>query len=317
MITYILYFSIFVAAFLLFEFAASTYSARRQRKRAQNRRMALFQENLTQSQVSAALKLERGIDSDWGARMDALGLKTLYIQSGMTTKFTNLLLICLAVGAGLALLSGYFGAPLWLQAALVLPISLGLAWFVLSRMRSRRIDKFTRQLPDALDVIVRSLYAGHPFGAAVNLVGREMPDPAGSEFGLLADELSYGIPADIAMDSMMDRVGAGDLRYFTITLNIHRQSGGNLGEILHNLSDVIRQRYLMKAKIRSLSAEGRFSAKLLSVFPLIIYLVIKLLAPRYFDPIWEGGFEVYFFGFCIVMTLIGNYVINKMVNFDF
>jgi len=259
--------------------------------------------------------VERGVEASFSGYL--AWLQTLYVQSGMTMKLTNLMLICLAVGAVLALLSGYFGAPFWLQAALVVPIGLTLAWFTLSRMRNKRIDKFTRQLPDALDVVVRSLHAGHPFGAAVNLVGREMPDPIGSEFGILSDELSYGIPADVAMDDLVDRVGAPDLKYFTITLNIHRQSGGNLAEILHNLSDVIRQRYLMKAKIKSLSAEGRFSAKLLSVFPLVIYLVIKLLAPNYFDSIWENELELYFFSFCIIMTLIGNYVINKMVNFDF
>lgn len=317
MLTYILYFSIFVAAFLLFEIVASSYTDRRARKRARNRRMALFQENLSPSEISTTLRTERGLDARWEESVRGIGLRRLYTQSGVTMRPSNLFLVCLAVAGVLALATGRFGAVLWMQALMVIPLGLLLNYLYLRRARAKRIDTFTRQLPDALDVIVRSLRAGHPFNSAVALVGREMADPAGTEFGILSDEISYGIDIDTAMTNLIDRVGADDLQFLAITMNIHRTSGGNLAEILSNLSKVIRDRYLMKAKIKALSAEGRWSAKLLSLFPIIIFLIIRGMVPTYFDSIYKEGIEVYFWGFCIVMMLIGNYVIRRMVNFDF
>lgn len=317
MITYILYFSIFVAAFLLFEIVASTYTDRRARKRARNRRMALFQENLSPSEISATLRTERGLDARWEETARGARLRQLYTQSGITMKPSNLFLICLAIAGVVALGAGRFGAVLWMQALMVIPLALLFNYLYLLRARAKRIDTFTRQLPDALDVIVRSLQAGHPFNAAVALVGREMADPAGSEFGILSDEIAYGIDIDSAMNNLIDRVGADDLQFLAITMNIHRTSGGNLAEILSNLSKVIRQRYIMKAKIRAVSAEGRWSARILSLFPIMIFLIIRMMVPTYFDSIYEEGIEVYFWGFCIVMMLIGNYIIRRMVNFDF
>lgn len=315
MLTYLLYFSTFITGVLLFELVASALLRRRARNKSLNRRMALA-EGGSPHQAADALRLERGLHPLGAITLGNRWIQRLYTQSGLTTRPSNLALMAVGAGAVAALAAGYLGAGPAPQLGTFLAVALLLPLAVMWRARQQRVLAFTRQLPDALDVAVRSLQAGHPFPAAVGLVTREMPDPIGSEFGLLADEMSYGIPAEVGLANMLERVGAEDLQLVIVSLSINRSSGGNLAEVLENLSHVIRERFLMRAKIRSLSAEGRFSGKIMTVFPLLLYLVIVALAPNYYDPIWEAGIEWYFFGFCVVMTLIGNIVIRRMVNLD-
>ena len=119
-------------------------------------------------------------------------------------------------------------------------------------------------MPDALDVIVRGLRAGHPFRVALGLVAREMPDPVGSEFGIVADEIMFGLGQSAAIDNLFPRVGQEDLSFFSTAVNIQNQTGGNLAEILSRLSTMLRSRSKLRLKIRALSSEGRLSAIFLS-----------------------------------------------------
>lgn len=317
MLTYFFYFATFVTGVLLFELVASTLLRRRERSKALNRRMALV-EDTGFHDATGQLRLERGLHPLGAISMGNQGLQRLYTQSGLTIRLSNLALIAVGAGAVASMATNlFFGFALGLQILVFAGVAVALPFMIMLRARRQRILTFTRQLPDALDVVVRSLQAGHPFPAAVGLVAREMPDPIGSEFGILSDEMGYGITAESALANMLERVGAEDLQLVIVSLSINRTSGGNLAEVIENLSHVIRERFLMKAKIRSLSAEGRFSAKIMTVFPLLLYMLIVFMAPNYFDEIWEAGIEYYFFGFCVVMTLIGNIIIRRMVNLDF
>ena len=143
-------------------------------------------------------------------------------------------------------------------------------------LRGRRQKKFGAQFPDALDIIVRSLRAGHPVPIAITMVAREMPDPIGSEFGIVADEITYGADLETAMRNLYFRIGQDDLPLFVTAVAIQGSTGGNLGEILENLSGVIRQRFKMRRKIRALAAEGRASAMILSALPIVMFLVIQV-----------------------------------------
>lgn len=317
MLTYLLYFSTFVTGVLLFELVSSFFLARRARVKAVNRRMLLLEDNISAGEVAEALRLERGLGGGGQVGVHLNSIRHLYTQSGLTMRLANLIALSLAVAFALALIAWFWQAPFIVSLAVFAGLAVILPLTVMRVARRRRIEQFTRQLPDALDVVVRSLQAGHPFSAAVGLVARELPDPMGSEFGLLSDELGYGSDIETAALNLAERVGAPDLQFVTIALSIHKSAGGNLAEILANLSNVIRQRYIFKAKVKALSAEGRFSAKIMSVFPLFLYLIIKLLAPHYFDSIWDTGIEVPFFTFCVVSTVIGNIILRKMVNFDF
>src|SRR5262249_50781097 len=158
-------------------------------------------------------------------------LKKLIVQSGV--RFTpKVLFFWFAVPSVLFyfLIRSTLGLNL-IAVALAVPMAAGLFYLFLLRARRRRIAKFSEQLPDALDVIVRGLRAGHPFRVALSLVAREMPDPVGTEFGIVADEIMFGLEQSTAVDNLAPRVGHGDLAFFSTSVNIQQQTGGNLGEI--------------------------------------------------------------------------------------
>ena len=134
-------------------------------------------------------------------------------------------------------------------------------------------------------MIVRGVRVGLPFTSAVALVAREMPDPVGTEFGMLADEIGFGLDIRSALDNLYRRVGQADLLFLTVSVSIQVQTGGNLGEILSRLSRMMRNRANMRLKIRALSAEGRASAVTLSAFPFVLLFIINLISPTYYGAI--------------------------------
>ncbi|MBW6417798.1 type II secretion system F family protein [Celeribacter sp. PS-C1] len=199
--------------------------------------------------------------------------------------------------------------------SLVFAVALGV--LILWVKRASRIRLFTRQLPEAIDVIVRSLNAGHPLNAAIALVSREMPDPIGSEFGILHDQMTYGADLELGMMALYDRVGAPEIQLLTVTVSVQRGTGGNLSEILENLSSMIRARLMIKRKILAISAEGRITAWIMLGFPFGLYYMIRALVPEYFDPVWESGYGTLVVTGCLIMIFFGMIIIRRLVNFDF
>ncbi|MEC7668488.1 MAG: type II secretion system F family protein, partial [Pseudomonadota bacterium] len=169
----------------------------------------------------------------------------------------------------------------------------------------------------ALDIIVRSLSAGHPLGTSIALVSREMPDPIGSEFGILSDQLTFGSELEQAMLNMYDRVGAPELNMVTVSVSVQRGTGGNLAEILENLAQMIRDRLMIKAKIKAISAEGRITAWIMLLFPFGLFYMLKAMVPTYFDLVWESGYGGLVVGVCLTLLFFGMIVIRKLVNFDY
>ena len=285
--------------------------------KALHRRLAILHAEAAPKELQESLFARAAASTARGANSSGrTGLARLHMQIGLSISLSNLALRCFLVCTGLALASGLFGVPLWLALLALPPLTIVAFFFVLRWARNRRIERFSEQLPDAIDVIVRSLKAGHPFTAALGLVASETPEPAGSCFSVLARELGYGLPLERALANMEERIPAPDLRYFSIVLTVHATSGGNLAETLGTLTNVIRERFKMRAKVRALSAEGRFSARLLSVFPLILYGIIVSMAPDYFDALVNTGYVWHFITVCLVLTVIGNLVIQRMVSFD-
>jgi len=198
-------------------------------------------------------------------------------------------------------------------AALVLALALPFA--VLLFMRKRRHGKFAAQFPDAMDIIVRSLRAGHPVPVAVGLVAQEMPDPIGTEFGIAADEITYGADVETAMRNLYFRVGQEDLPLFVTAVSIQGSTGGNLSEILENLSRVIRERFKMRRKIRALAAEGKFSALFLSGLPVAIFFLLNIVAPDFYAVIWNQSLTKMGLGLAATWMVLGNIVMYRMCNF--
>src|SRR5450631_1393361 len=252
-----------------------------------NRRLKVMDDKPDRESVLVQLRRERGLTSGGDYRLPLINLNQLLLQSGLSIGFGRLILV-ITIGMVLAFagtmtfdgkLSHALGAALFCTT--VLP------YVVLRIKRGRRQKKFGAQFPDAIDIIVRSLRAGHPVPIAVTMVAREMADPIGSEFGIVVDEITYGADLETAMRSLYFRVGTDDLPLFVTAVAIQSSTGGNLGEILQNLSAVIRLRFKMRRKIRALAAEGRAAALILSSLPIGMFAVINFLVPNFYASVWD------------------------------
>jgi tight adherence protein B len=280
-----------------------------------NRRLMLSKDRTDREGVLIELRRERGLTSGGNYRIGLIALNRLILQSGVTLGFGRLIFIDLgltviAFAATLILRQNFLEAVLAaLLSGTVLP------YFLLRLLRGRRQKKFAAQFPDALDIIVRSLRAGHPVPISITMVGREMPDPIGSEFGIVADEITYGADMETAMRNLYGRIGSDDLPLFVTAVAIQGSTGGNLGEILTNLSGVIRQRFKMRRKIRALAAEGRASAMILSALPIGMFLVIQFIAPDFYGSVWQDSLTKILLFSAAGWMSVGNLIMFKMVNF--
>lgn len=288
----------------------------RSENKAINRRLALTQQLSNPTEVLQALRRERGV-----AFLDRVALfhkwNELVVQSGVRMTHGKLV-FTLIVPAILAYFLIQFLVG-WHLLALTLapPIAAATLYLYLSISRSRRIAAFSEQLPDALDVIVRGLRAGHPFRVALGLVAREMPDPVGTEFGIVADEIMFGLEQSKAVQHLCTRVGQEDLAFFATAVTVQLQTGGNLAEILGRLSRLLRSRSKLRLKIRAISAEGRASAVALSVAPFILFGIITLVSRDYFWGVKDHPFIVPALILGLLMLAVGNIVMYRMVNFKY
>jgi tight adherence protein B len=294
--------------YLLF-FSGATYRHRI------NRRLQLLNDQPDREGVLVKLRRERGLTSGGNFRLPLESLNRLIMQSGVTMGLTRLLIVVVigaATATGAMMISVgdvFYSAVAGLFCLTVMPL------LVLKMLRGRRQKKFGAQFPDAIDIIVRSLRAGHPVPVAVTMVGRELPDPVGSEFGIVADEITYGADLEGAMRNLYFRVGQDDLPLFVTAVAIQGSTGGNLGEILENLSSVIRQRFKMRRKIRALAAEGRASALILSSLPIGIFAMIQIVAPDFYRAVWHFEITKIALATAVTYMAIGNFIMYRMVNF--
>ena len=306
---------VFVAAILAVEAIYWIVLRSRQASSAINRRLALTRQLTGPREVLNALRSERGLSdldtpllsrvNDWLA------------QTGLRLNRRSLLVSAAGLTAALFLVFGVaagFG-PVALALAIVTAAALIALFFKI--VRSRRIARFAELLPDAIDVIVRGLKVGYPLPAAIELVAREMPDPIGSEFGMTADEISFGQDLRTAVENLHRRVGQDDLPFLLMAINVQSQTGGNLGEILGGLSRLLRNRSKLALKIRALSADGRMSAIVLSCIPFVLFGGIMLISPAYFAEIRHHPAVVPALIYGVISLILGNIVMYRMVNFKY
>lgn len=289
----------------------------RSRKEVNDRLSRLNDGGGDQSRTYQQLLKDRGATHGWGETGIVAWMSRTYRQSGLRLSMQRRILYAIGFALGGVVLSGFLLGNIALQIALGPFIGLGIMVLTVTRIRTRRIKKFVDQLPLALEIITRSLNAGHPLTTAIALVGRELPDPIGSEFGLLSDQLTFGSELDGAMLNMLDRVGADELALLAVTVSVQRGTGGNLAEILENLSTMIRDRGVIRAKIRAISAEGRITSVIMAVFPFGLYALITSLVPTYFDPVWESGYGTPIVIVIMVIMAAGMFILNRLVRFDF
>jgi tight adherence protein B len=288
------------------------FNARQYRSNV-NRRLEIQRTANNREDALLQLKRERGVEAGGEDGIKAR-LVLLITRSGLTIGVEKVALAWGATALVLPLAVYIAGRTSPLELAGAFCVGLAIPMFVLNMLKAKRIRKFSEQFPDAIDVIVRSLRAGHPLPIAVSLVAREMPDPVGSEFGMVADEITFGLDMETAMRNMYLRVGQEDLPLFVTSISIQAATGGNLAAILESLSKVIRDRFRMRRKIKALSSEAKFSAYVLVALPFFIFFSVSLTSPDYFDAARGRPETTMVAAASLGWLMIGVAVMRKLVN---
>lgn len=296
------------AAYLMF-FSTASY------KTTVNRRMRLMQNEPNRENILVQLRRERSLTSGGSYSLQLQSFNRLVMQSGLTIGIGKLALLVAVFAAAVFACLLWYGFSLVTAGLLSLFSGTVLPILVLRMKRARRHKKFGAQFPDSIDIIVRSLRAGHPVPIAIQMVGREMADPIGSEFGMVSDEITYGADLETALRNLYFRVGQEDLPLFVTAVAIQGSTGGNLSEILGNLSAVIRQRFKMRRKIKALAAEGKFSAIILSALPIAMFTVLQVMSPSFYGGIWHIEMTKIVLACSGAWMLMGNFIMYRLVNF--
>jgi tight adherence protein B len=312
---YLIYLLVGVSAAMFAEGTYLLFHGNASYRKNINRRLRVMDRKPDRENVLVQLRRERGLTGDGDYRLPLINLNQLLLQSGLSIGFGRLILF---IGMGMiAAFSGTLSLDGKLSHALGAALFCGtiLPVMVLRFLRKRRQNRFGAMFPDAIDIIVRSLRAGHPVPVAIAMVSRELRDPIGSEFGIVTDEITYGADLETAMRNLYFRVGTDDLPLFVTAVAIQSSTGGNLGEILENLSAVIRQRFKMRRKIKALSAEGRASALILSSLPFGMFAIINFLVPTFYASVWDQDLTKIGLLLAAGWMSIGNFIMYRMVNF--
>ena len=200
------------------------------------------------------------------------------------------------------------------RIGLSVAMGVGSVYIWVNNKAKKRLALLEEQLPDAVELMVRSLRVGHPFASALAIVAREIPDPLGTEMGVIADENTYGRDVGEALKDMAERLELQDLRFLAVAVTIQQTSGGNLAEILHGLSKVIRSRFKLFRQVKAITAEAKWSGSFLSGFPLLALIAINLAKPDYYDEVMETP---YFVPACLIVgafLIVNIFVMKWLVN---
>lgn len=239
-------------------------------------------------------------------------LDRLLQQSGLALNVAGFLgFTLLGILVGL-ILATFFGLPLFAVIGAGVVAGVAPLLYVLNAKRKRLIT-FEQQLPDALDLMGRAMRAGHAFSGALKMVGDEMPEPVAGEFRITFDEINFGISLQDALQNIATRVPSADLRFFVIAVLIQRETGGNLSELLDNISALIRERLKLMGTIRVLSAEGRFSAWVLGILPFAVGAFIYLVSPKFMSMLWTDPVGLKMVWIMLLAMVVGIFWMRRIV----
>ncbi|MCP3729529.1 type II secretion system F family protein [Sphingomonas sp. MG17] len=298
----------------------------RGKRRAVNKRLEMIEHGADQATIAAKLRRDSltgpidlpGMFSGPGKRLEKM-LRTsgvpfspMQLAAWMMMAAFGIFMVVTAgaVVGGIGITAG----TLVMIAAFAGVVGIALPLFFFARQADKRHKKLLEQFPVALDIFVRGLRAGHPVAAALDLLTREMADPIGSEFGLATDEVTYGAELRDALHNMAERCDLDDMRMFVVSLAVQNETGGNLAEILDNLSRVIRERASMAMMVRALSSEGRMTAAILTALPLLAFSGLFLLNPAFYLDVADDPAFLYGFTGLIFLYIVGFVTIRRMID---
>lgn len=306
---------VFVAVLLTVNGIGLALASYRSHRRGVQRRISHLEAQAPSRDELASIRRERSLTPEGDYVLPAIPLNKLILQSGLTVGPYRVLAGMVCVFAAAYLIVFTLQKDHILAFAAAFAVGAGAPMLVLMMLRDRRRRRFEEQLPDAIDILVRSLRAGHSIPVAINTVARQMADPIGGEFAIAAGELTYGLDLETALVNLRIRVGQADLGLVVLAVAIQSKMGGNLAEILSNLAQVIRARFRLRRKARALSAEGRFSAIALTILPPALFGVLWIIAPTYYGQVWGQPVVTHSLLACVAWLAIGNVVMHRMVRF--
>lgn len=280
-----------------------------------NRRLEMLEKGNGREEVLA--KLRKEMDQHMGSR--GLPLYTLLAAKAQKANiaFTPQQLLILMAALSLfsfAALSAGTEAGSAVRLVMSAAMGVGGVYMWVNYKAKKRISMIEEQLPDAVELMVRSLRVGHPFSSAISIVSKEIKDPLATEFGVIADEATYGRDMGEALKHMAERLDIQDLRFLAVSVAIQQQAGGNLAEILDGLAKVIRARFRLFRRVRAITAEAQWSGKFLSGFPLAALAFIQISKPDFYDEVLD---HPYFIPACFVvaiMLVLNIFVMRALVN---
>lgn len=244
-------------------------------------------------------------------------LKAKLIQADWDTSPQTFSLISVGLGAGVGFLVFIMIRDIRFAAGAAFIVGFGLPRWFLNFVIQRRQKKFTSHFADAMDIIVRGVRTGLPLGDCLKIIAHESPEPVKGEFLRVVEAEAVGVPIELALERMHDRVPVSEVNFFATVLNIQRTTGGNLGESLANLSNVLRGRKLLREKIKALSAEAKMSAIIIGALPLVVMALVSVASPEYMHELYTTptGHRNMMIG--AGMMVMGTLVMRKMINFKF
>ena len=308
----LVYLIVFASIFFLFEGAYLVLFGRAVKASSRvNRRIAMLSAGMSTKDTMEKLRKEQDLHTA-AKKIPIYGILAAQMQrAGMAIPPAKMILIILAAFAlGFAGLTLGTGSSLAFRLGISAALAVGgvYAW-VLNKAR-KRSDLMQELLPDSIELMVRSLRVGHPFTSAFRVAAQESPDPLGTEYGFVSDEISYGRDIGEALNDMAERLEIPDLRFLSVAVGIQQQSGGNLAEVLAGLAKVIRDRFKLFRKVKAITAEAKWSGNFLSVFPILVPFIINAIQPGYFNQVMEKSW-FYVMVAVILCFLIANLVVMR------
>ena len=273
-----------------------------------NRRLEMLNKGTGREEVLEKLRkeMQQHMKSRSIPLYSLLGEKAQKAAIAFTPRQLIMIMAVLAVVAFMGLTIGT-ASSLPVRIMMSIGIGVGAVYFWVSSKANKRTAMIEEQLPDAVELMVRSLRVGHPFTSAVQIVSKEVQDPLGSEMGIIADESAYGRDVGDALKEMAERLDMQDLRFLAVAVNIQQTSGGNLAEILAGLAKVIRARFRLFRRVKAITAEAKWSGNFLSGFPVAALVGIQLLDPNYYDNVLD---HPWFIPACFV---VGGFLITNLL----
>jgi len=256
-------------------------------------------------------------DQERQQKKQSLTLTSKLLQAGLPISVKTFWFIRLALGVATFLLCLIFIHTLWVSLFLAMAMAFGLPRWVLGFLIKRRAKKFLAAFPDATDIIVRGIKSGLPVHECLKIIAKEAPEPLGSEFRRVVENVGMGMTLDQALEKAYERMPISELRFFSIVLGIQQKTGGNLAEALGNLSSVLRARKMMREKIKAMSGEATASAAIIGSLPPAVIILISITTPSYMAVLFtdKRGHLILLVGG--VLMALGIWVMRRMINFKF